>query len=224
MNTTKGQMIFQHLLLSAVIFLSLIVLLYGSMTYFNAHYRTSQAESSLQSLSITANTIYNLRPGSEDTIAVNIPPGVQDSAISGNRMSMKLNGFVTQDSQEIDVETIPQLVGHIPTDKGRHHVSVKVLNEHIVRIGDGVALFTITPSPVTIIDMPLFVTLFGDELVKGLEVLVDGVAYPFGDVNYIDSNYVEFRATPGLLPVGTYEIGVQNPNGDISNTLELVVV
>jgi len=223
MTPQRGQMAIQYMLLWGVIFAAVIALFFVSMDYLNNHYRTSQAESSLQSVAITANTVYNLRPGSEETISIDMPPGVESTAVRGKVILVNITGSAINNAQELYINTIPELIGNMPSEQGRHHVSVKVLNSTLVRIGDGLVIFTISPNPAAITDMPRLFTIFGDEFAQGLTLLLNGAEYPPGNYNYIDQNYITFFGTPGLLQQGTYIFAVQNPDGERSNNVTFTV-
>ncbi len=221
----RGTIAIESMILWGFISVFIIVLSYSALTYFNYQYRSSQTDSSLRSIAITANAVYNLRPGSEETIAVEIPAGILSSEISQKKIQYTLTGFTTAE-ENFTLETIPALIGELPTEQGRHYISVKVLNESLVRIGSGVYIFTITPSTIDSRGKPATVVLFGDEFQTGLNVLVDGAVYPGGLVRYIDYNYVEFDVPPGQIKARPepYKISVQNPTGEISNEVDLYVI
>jgi hypothetical protein len=94
------------------------------------------------------------------------------------------------------------------------------LNQDLVRIGEGLALFAATPSCVSPTQLPTQIALLGDEIDATTQLLKDGVPYPSNLVTFVNRYTLQFTATTNDLPPKLnsvpYSLQLQK-NNEISN-------
>ena len=171
------------------------------VAYFFANsqgdFRYFQANSMVTGLAHTADKLNTLGPQNKEKVYLDIPSGITGAVVKGKVISIEIAG--KKEPQEIRVETTPHLIGGFSVLEGNYHVSVKALNETLVRIGQGLILFSVTPTCSTINQFPFNITFFGDEFTKDSKVLLDNAAYPEEEVMVVDATKIVFSALPGLL-------------------------
>jgi len=226
----KGQSLNENIILWAVLTVLVIASAYTGLKYLYSGHRVSQANDVVKNLAITANAVHTLGRGSKDTVFVYVPPGINNTNVSGNNIKM-----ILIDGTEISADTIKintQVIGNIPKLQGYYYIPVRAITNEIVIIGNIPFITSINPDCIGISQMPMNVTISGDGFQLGYRVYV---LWPGGQLIEIDPSLI-FVEGPYILKFTatntnffsnpnppSFIIYVQNLNGDFSNELEFDV-
>src|SRR3990167_7674552 len=93
MKSLRAQVSLEYLLFAGVMLTILIPVFSYALYATNQHIRTSQANELVQRVAETADSLYSIGPGSQDTLTVIVPGGVQSITIQGNEINLRLNIF-----------------------------------------------------------------------------------------------------------------------------------
>lgn len=229
MKGKRGQGFLENILLWGVITVALIGLLYISMGLVSLNYKVSQANDVVTNLAITADAVYNLGLQSKDTIRVNVPAGVKTVSVNGKEISLELD--IEGKPIKVSSNTKADVVGSIPMISGRYSIPVKLIDNGIVKIGDGGWMFYLNPNCAIFSSLPLTVEIIGDDFTPNSQIIIDGNInnpYPSTFVTYYNPTRITFSAVPGFFPadpMGTdYTIQIYNPTTEwISNPLIFII-
>lgn len=217
----KGQLVLEYIALVGMIIIIVVPVLYIAGKGISENYRVTQAEDVVRSVAITADAVRALGHGSEQTVSIKIPPGVEQVSVggpSGNEIVVKVDG------KELVATSGGKLWGNIPSEPGTYEIPITQIRQGIVKVGDLAVLFPPQPANVLFSNLPINVSIFGYDIQTGFTLLFDGNPYPSnlywnlgGGGTYIGSTWIVFEANASVLGPGTYNITVENPNGVLSN-------
>lgn len=87
------------------------------------------AKSAASEIAENADLVYSQRYDAQVVVDVYLPPGIQNTSISGNEIRMTV--YTTQGIQEVFEETSAQLQGTIPATEGRHRVLIRANGNYV---------------------------------------------------------------------------------------------
>ncbi|MFH1249236.1 MAG: hypothetical protein V1660_03720 [archaeon] len=125
----KAQISFEYLLMVGLIILLLGPVFYYSFSTSVQTIKMNEADNLVKSVANTADTLYSLGIGSQDTIQVKVPGGVRNITISGKEIVLTLSIF--NGNSQISQETKGNITGSIPIKEGTYHVTIKNENNTI---------------------------------------------------------------------------------------------
>tara|TARA_Y100000310_G_scaffold342614_1_gene446587 strand:+ start:10482 stop:11183 length:702 start_codon:yes stop_codon:yes gene_type:complete len=217
----KGQSLLESFLLFILILGLVMPLLFFSADYVGKSFRMNQAEDSLRSVAITANAVSNLGSGSSNVAVISVPNGVQESYSSGNSI------IFIMDSSEISTDLNGKVIGKVPKNPGFHEVQVRAIGEGKIKIGNVPYILQLVPPCVVSSPPGSIVNIEGFDFVEGSVVYSDGEPIDSSLFQYVHRGLIELTIDPsefsGSANGKTYLIQVSNPDGQISNSVELLV-
>ena len=219
----KGQLALENLFLMGMILLLVGALFYYSMGYTVTNYRQRQADDTLHSLLLTANAVHELGPGSRENAMVNIPEDINLKVKERLLSALDSSGDINN-----TVDTPFDVIGTIPPSEGLTPVTVKAVNDTLVKIGKWTYLISISPNPANWSTFPNRIWILGEDMDNSVILLVNGVSYAPAPFVHINSSYVAFIGNQTMLytPPGeirTFQMSINDSYGVISNTLPLYV-
>ena len=123
----------EYLLILGIVFAVLIPVFYYSVSSFNKSIRSNQAGEMVNRIAETADFVYALGPGSQDTLRIIIPGGVQSIAFQGKEVVMKVKIFGAV--SDTVASTKGNLTGSISTTPGSAIIKIKNEN-NVIQITD----------------------------------------------------------------------------------------
>ncbi|MEK6903089.1 MAG: hypothetical protein AABW64_00395 [Nanoarchaeota archaeon] len=217
-NSRHAQLNTEYIFLTLLILLFILPVIYYGLQISYENYRLLQSGNILFELTSAAEDVNQLGAGNKQTVVVEIPNGITGAVVKGNVLSIKSDTH--QGQTPLIRETRPQVVGSFLTSTGRQFISVTALNQYLVRIGEGLALFSTMPFCVSPTQLPMQITLLGDEIDATTQLLKDGVPYPSNLVTFVNRYTLQFTATTNDLPPKLnsvpYSLQLQK-NNEISN-------
>ena len=220
LSPKKGQANMEYLFLALLIIAFILPIVYFGLQSSYENYRLLQTGNVLHDLGHAADNVNSLGVGNRETITVTIPKGVTGALVKGNVFSIKSD--TRKGKVPLTKEAGTNLVGSFVVNPGQHHIPLTTIAPNLVRVGEGVALFSATPSCAGTPQYPLTVTLSGDGITASTVLLNDGVAYPSSEVTYVNPTTLTFNALASeFSPKGgnaPYLLSLQE-NGEESNAL-----
>ena len=219
----RGQLAFENLFLTGLILVLVVVLFYYSTEYTVTDYRQKQIDDALHSLLVTANKVHELGPGSRENAVVNIPADINLKVQNRQLTALDSSGDINY-----TIDTPYDIIGTIPPSEGLTTVTVKAVNDTLVKIGKWTYLITMDPNPANSSLFPNRIYILGEDMDNAVILLVNGVSYaPFPFV-HLNSSYVAFSSNETILNVppgqiGSFQVSINDSYGVISNTLPLYV-
>ena len=222
----RGQLSFEYIILTGVLLAILIPVLYTSLSTFNEYYKTTRIDDLLSQVVDKANDLYKIGPGNKDTINIVVPAGITGATIAGNEFSV--DATLGKQPTTVRKYADSDLIGSLETAPGEYTISIKALNESLVRIGSGPWILELNPSCISAPNFanPPTITLYGDDFFPTSILLLDGVPFDPTFYQIIDPGTIifiagpsQFWAQPGNEP---YIISVQDGT-KISNTVDFYV-
>ncbi len=134
----KGQISNEYIILSAVILAIVAFLFVMSHSTASETIDVSMTQTAVKTLAKAADNVYALGPGNQVTVEIDLPAGIQSQYVSNNQVGYV---FGTQESNtDIYENTTAYVVGELPTTRGKHLVTIEVLESGTTRIGGGLII------------------------------------------------------------------------------------
>ena len=214
-NSRHAQLNTEYIFLTLLILLFILPVIYYGLQISYENYRLLQSGNILLSLLPQQRMSINL--GLEINKLLLNTKWHYWSCCEGNVLSIKSDTH--QGQTPLIRETRPRCWEFL-TSTGRQFISVTALNQYLVRIGEGLALFSTMPFCVSPTQLPMQITLLGDEIDATTQLLKDGVPYPSNLVTFVNRYTLQFTATTNDLPPKLnsvpYSLQLQK-NNEISN-------
>lgn len=117
----------EYMILVGVLLVVLIPL-FNYVSYYSAqHVKVEKLEDAVQTLGKTADTLYALGPGNRDYVWISLPGGVKETSVLGNEILITVSS--SGGESDFHYNTIGEVRGTIPTEKGDFKMKVEVIEE-----------------------------------------------------------------------------------------------
>tara|TARA_Y100000310_G_scaffold1020_1_gene1425 strand:+ start:21666 stop:22733 length:1068 start_codon:yes stop_codon:yes gene_type:complete len=219
----KAQTNLEYFFLTLLLLAFLLPFVYNALQAAHKSHQILSADNVLNDVESATGSVYELGPGNQKTVYVKVPNGITGSVVKGNILSIDV---ASKQPVALVKQTTPKIVGTLPYEKGSYHIKVKSIKNDLVRIGEGLELFAITPNCASTTGMPQTIELLGDEFKTTSTLLKDGIPYATNQYTIIDLATLQFTALQSELPPKTnfepYLLSVQN-GAEVTETKKLYV-
>lgn len=131
----RGQIALEYLIIVGIILALLSPLIYSQINEYIIKQRLNNAKILANDIAKAADVLYSLGPGNQKYLYINVPKGIVDMNIYKREISFTMQ--TTQDqTQEIILLTQGYVTGVISTSPGTNRISIQVLEDGTVLIGD----------------------------------------------------------------------------------------
>ncbi len=144
-KSSLGQASFEQLIVIALGLALISVMFYLAATYTSDSLRISQAEDAVGQLAAAADYVYSLGPNSKEYVDVYLPEGIRNIIIDGKRLVISID--TSSGSSDLFATTRSDLIGTLPTARGKQKILVQYLESGKVLIGE--AGLSCSPSVLT---------------------------------------------------------------------------
>ncbi len=129
----KGQISAEYLIIMGFVLVALLPVFYYSLTNLNNNLRLNQANDMINRIAETADFVYFLGPGSQDTLSIVIPGGVESITLQGKEVAMKMRIFGSV--SDFVAVTKATINGSISISQGTSNILIKNEN-NVIQITD----------------------------------------------------------------------------------------
>ncbi|MEK6839894.1 MAG: hypothetical protein AABX72_03060, partial [Nanoarchaeota archaeon] len=126
----RSQSFLENVIVTGMVISFVTILFYFSSDFTFFHYRQQEADDALRNLLITANAVHELGPGNKQEIIVNIPENIQLDVNARELLAYDSAGDINA-----SLRTTFDVVGSIQSGEGISKVSVRAVNQTLVKIG-----------------------------------------------------------------------------------------
>lgn len=215
----RGQSFLENVIVTGMVISSVMILFYFSSDFTFFHYRQQEADDALRSLLITANAVHELGPGNKEEVLVNIPEDIKLDVSKRELFAYDSSGDINA-----SVRTTFDIIGTIQPGEGISKVSVRAVNQTLVKIGKWPFILSLQPQQVDFTLLPVIVYIYGEDLDLSTRLVVNGIAYgPVPAYTVINSTLAHFTAQPAIFPapgpLTAYRIAVTNTTSRISSNV-----
>jgi uncharacterized protein (UPF0333 family) len=119
----KAQLSIEYLILTGIILIFLLPILYYAFSNSIQNLKMHQANELVKRIAETADTLYILGPGSQDTIKVIVPGGVENITFGNRQVYLRIKIFTNV--SDVIAETKANINGSIKTKAGSYFIKIK---------------------------------------------------------------------------------------------------
>ncbi len=127
----RGQVSIEYIMIIGAVFVVIVPLFYYTMTQTSENLRLSQMTDAIDTLSVKANSVCSLAPGTTLYADINIPSGIIYTNITKNIINAKTRRF-----GDVYKNTICEVNGTLPSRQGTYKLPITKLPTGIVYIGN----------------------------------------------------------------------------------------
>ena len=129
----RAQVSVEYLMVIGVALVIVLPLFYYAISESTNNIKLNQAEDAVNTIAKAADSVYSLGPGTKKYVDIVIPGGVEQSAIDGNAIKLKVSLFGSV--ADIYSKSKANLIGGVPLVSGPHRISIEALDSGYVQIG-----------------------------------------------------------------------------------------
>jgi uncharacterized protein (UPF0333 family) len=130
----RGQLALEYMILIGFILAALSPLIYSQVNKYVVKQRINDANTLANDIAKSADSLYSLGPGNQKYMYINVPKGMEGVEIYKREISFTMT--TPDGDQTIILLTKGYVTGVIPLEPGTHRISMRVLGNGIVLIGD----------------------------------------------------------------------------------------
>ncbi len=125
----RAQIALEYVILVGLVLALLTPVFYFSFTTSVQTIKMNEASNLVKRIADTADTLYALGAGSQDTIEINVPGGVQSISLGNKEVLLKIKIF--EGVSDISMNTKTNISGTLSTKSGTYHITLKNENNTI---------------------------------------------------------------------------------------------
>lgn len=129
MRFMKAQLSLEYLLLVGLILMLLAPVFYYAFSTSTQTIKMNEADNFVKSIANTADTLYSLGPGSQDSIEINVPKGTKNITLKNKEVLLII--YIFNGEAYISADTKTNISGNITTKSGSYHITLKNENNTI---------------------------------------------------------------------------------------------
>ncbi|MBD3155265.1 MAG: hypothetical protein GF368_01255 [Candidatus Aenigmarchaeota archaeon] len=103
--------------------------LYSTYQDYSDENKISLAKNSVNKIGETADLVFSQGPPAKMKIEIRIPKGIQEISFSNKTVLFKVD--TGPGVNDISYNTVPQIVGHLPTNRGNYYVSLSAEEDYV---------------------------------------------------------------------------------------------
>lgn len=209
MKIKTGQAGIETLIMVALGLTFIMVLFYLTVTTLNDQTAVSKADEAVKKIAGAIDYAYSSGPGTRYFVDINLPSGISNLTVSGNRIRMRVH--TSAGDTDVYANTRASLSGGFNTDSGKQTVQVYHLETGGIQVGDFELSATPSSYSTTLNEsesaqFTINLTNFGQRNITGISASVSGDIIGMAGTTQPASTLQPFQST-----LMTVSITVPNP-------------
>jgi uncharacterized protein (UPF0333 family) len=128
----RGQAAFEYMVLVGVLLVVLIPIFHYVGYYSSQNIKIDKLDDAIKTIGKSADTLYSLGPGNRDFVWITLPGSIRSTNVDGNEIL--ITGFVYGGPSDFHYNTIGEVNGTLPYEKGTYKIKLEVLDDGVVQI------------------------------------------------------------------------------------------